>query len=102
MIRRPPRSTLFPYTTLFRSALGARVGFVVDLHQLTDGDGGVLLRGRERAVAEQLLDGAQIGAFAQEVRGEGVAQGVRVQVPVGVEEAGVLLDQVAHPASGDA
>src|SRR3712207_9580697 len=26
MIRRPPRSTLFPYTTLFRS-LGDRVGF---------------------------------------------------------------------------
>src|SRR5260370_27693809 len=24
MIRRPPRSTLFPYTTLFRSACGAR------------------------------------------------------------------------------
>src|SRR2546421_3704651 len=24
MIRRPPRSTLFPYTTLFRSALGKR------------------------------------------------------------------------------
>src|SRR3989442_10144144 len=25
MIRRPPRSTLFPYTTLFRSYLGAEV-----------------------------------------------------------------------------
>src|SRR3712207_6889480 len=25
MIRRPPRSTLFPYTTLFRSELGQRV-----------------------------------------------------------------------------
>src|SRR3712207_8692878 len=25
MIRRPPRSTLFPYTTLFRSKVGARV-----------------------------------------------------------------------------
>src|SRR5436305_5251166 len=25
MIRRPPRSTLFPYTTLFRSALPSRV-----------------------------------------------------------------------------
>src|SRR2546429_1117112 len=25
MIRRPPRSTLFPYTTLFRSSPGARV-----------------------------------------------------------------------------
>src|SRR2546430_13527806 len=29
MIRRPPRSTLFPYTTLFRSllAVGSRLGF---------------------------------------------------------------------------
>src|SRR3712207_7813447 len=26
MIRRPPRSTLFPYTTLFRSALGEQRG----------------------------------------------------------------------------
>src|SRR2546421_7500921 len=26
MIRRPPRSTLFPYTTLFRSIGGARCG----------------------------------------------------------------------------
>src|SRR3712207_8528150 len=26
MIRRPPRSTLFPYTTLFRSALGPHPG----------------------------------------------------------------------------
>src|SRR3712207_9160697 len=27
MIRRPPRSTLFPYTTLFRSTLNAAVHF---------------------------------------------------------------------------
>src|SRR3712207_8536598 len=26
MIRRPPRSTLFPYTTLFRSVLAQRIG----------------------------------------------------------------------------
>src|SRR3712207_7355281 len=26
MIRRPPRSTLFPYTTLFRSLIGAVIG----------------------------------------------------------------------------
>src|SRR2546430_10717049 len=26
MIRRPPRSTLFPYTTLFRSGRGSRLG----------------------------------------------------------------------------
>src|SRR5256885_13131208 len=29
MIRRPPRSTLFPYTTLFRSLLEADVNFKV-------------------------------------------------------------------------
>src|SRR3712207_9510984 len=27
MIRRPPRSTLFPYTTLFRSALAVELSF---------------------------------------------------------------------------
>src|SRR5256886_9524305 len=30
MIRRPPRSTLFPYTTLFRSATATQVVTVVD------------------------------------------------------------------------
>src|SRR5690349_22885239 len=28
MIRRPPRSTLFPYTTLFRSIVGKAFGFL--------------------------------------------------------------------------
>src|SRR3712207_7503657 len=32
MIRRPPRSTLFPYTTLFRSLL-AHAGEVVDVEE---------------------------------------------------------------------
>src|SRR3712207_8381611 len=31
MIRRPPRSTLFPYTTLFRSIPARRVDEVLDL-----------------------------------------------------------------------
>src|SRR3989442_8236189 len=30
MIRRPPRSTLFPYTTLFRSRIRARLGYRID------------------------------------------------------------------------
>src|SRR5258708_20421032 len=29
MIRRPPRSTLFPYTTLFRSAYDPELGLVI-------------------------------------------------------------------------
>src|SRR2546428_7299401 len=36
MIRRPPRSTLFPYTTLFRS--------VMNVHIMTSDDGGKTLR----------------------------------------------------------
>src|SRR5256885_13193000 len=31
MIRRPPRSTLFPYTTLFRSLVGAAIGVPVPI-----------------------------------------------------------------------
>src|SRR2546430_10099453 len=40
MIRRPPRSTLFPYTTLFRSETGADVTLVWQPagHELTQGD----------------------------------------------------------------
>src|SRR2546422_4757825 len=30
MIRRPPRSTLFPYTTLFRSSAGEKLGACPD------------------------------------------------------------------------
>src|SRR5947209_8924387 len=42
MIRRPPRSPLFPYTTLFRSLVRARRGSAVDrepnrLHDATAG-----------------------------------------------------------------
>src|SRR5687767_3078777 len=48
MIRRPPRSTLFPYTTLFRSGAGLRVfvqgggcsGFQYGL-MIEEGSGGV-------------------------------------------------------------
>src|SRR3712207_8143669 len=34
MIRRPPRSTLFPYTTLFRSKPRSAAEVVADLHAL--------------------------------------------------------------------
>src|SRR3712207_7536505 len=34
MIRRPPRSTLFPYTTLFRSRLAVVTGTPGELHAL--------------------------------------------------------------------
>src|SRR2546430_5129939 len=37
MIRRPPRSTLFPYTTLFRSRAAARVSAERDGHVAREG-----------------------------------------------------------------
>src|SRR5260221_2503730 len=40
MIRRPPRSTLFPYTTLFRSAQILEAAFAVQAHILIGGDAG--------------------------------------------------------------
>src|SRR2546425_6504578 len=49
MIRRPPRSTLFPYTTLFRSALLLR-GRDVEEGELV-GALGVVARGRLDRVA---------------------------------------------------
>src|SRR2546425_8181588 len=39
MIRRPPRSTLFPYTTLFRSARRPRPGRCAPVQPLGGGDG---------------------------------------------------------------
>src|SRR3989449_3857610 len=49
MIRRPPRSTLFPYTTLFRSHASRERG--------EDGPNFCAIRGRERFEArERLVD----------------------------------------------
>src|SRR3712207_8190322 len=61
MIRRPPRSTLFPYTTLFRSAAGhdveaaphERLG---ERARVRDDLGAVLLEGR----VERLLEGDRL------------------------------------------
>src|ERR1044071_10102378 len=49
MIRRPPRSTLFPYTTLFRSPAIARSGNTIPL-----GDGGDLPERRSEEHTSEL------------------------------------------------
>src|SRR5947209_10490292 len=65
MLRRPPRSTLFPYTTLFRSLDGDGIAvvfvFLVDLLGLLNGDLGSIhlgdhagdLLGHDKADADQ-------------------------------------------------
>src|SRR3989449_10253601 len=52
MIRRPPRSTLFPYTTLFRSVVGLEAERVETLDQQV-----VLGEARHRIVAHEAGDG---------------------------------------------
>src|SRR3712207_8407654 len=50
MIRRPPRSTLFPYTTLFRSGVGPlRAGLVARQPPGREVIPGSMTRGRQRA-----------------------------------------------------
>jgi hypothetical protein len=44
------------------------MGLVVDVEQLLRVDGRVALRGRERGVAEQLLDRAQVTAAGERMR----------------------------------
>src|SRR5256885_11451791 len=61
MIRRPPRSTLFPYTTLFRSW---GVNLVVEVHD--QGDGGVEMPARfdvQGDAAERLVSLAEQRLF---------------------------------------
>src|SRR3712207_7864816 len=59
MIRRPPRSTLFPYTTLFRSAVRTRPAGpeVLDKATLTNhnGEKRVLARARRPTVGSAAL-----------------------------------------------
>src|SRR5258708_18818553 len=52
MIRRPPRSTLFPYTTLFRSPLQRRIRFFAEIASL-DRKGAAFARNHRR-IAQQL------------------------------------------------
>src|SRR3712207_9311970 len=42
MIRRPPRSTLFPYTTLFRSLLHRRAAVLLEAESVDDDDAQVV------------------------------------------------------------
>ena len=58
------------------------MGGGVYLAQGFGGDQGVDLGGGYRGMAQQFLDHAHVGAAFQQVRGEGVPQRVRGNVPV--------------------
>src|SRR5262249_61143986 len=59
----------------------------------------VALGGGEGGVAQELLDAAQVGAHVEQVRGEAVAERVRMDVAAGAGDQGVLVE-VAGDAAG--
>src|SRR6266540_4831135 len=91
MIRRPPRSTLFPYTTLFRSAPAVvetgpgELGRILDVRGTAKPE---VPRGVE-AVA-RILEGPHDGRA--EARGERGRAGVLDQVPNPLEHRGERLE----------
>src|SRR6266545_6785130 len=90
MIRRPPRSTLFPYTTLFRSHLGGdepMAGFA---------NREVNVRAAERSL-ECVLDRFD---GAEEVLAFGVSYEAAVALEIGVVSAGVAAARVKVGAVG--
>src|SRR5256884_4140587 len=87
MIRRPPRSTLFPYTTLFRSHLRARVGTAARVEPAAGA--GAPLRSGQRVGARLLPDrsrelarGAEPGRVKPVVRRRALLVGVGLLVAV--------------------
>src|SRR2546425_9678180 len=91
MIRRPPRSTLFPYTTLFRSdharrqslaeQRGELLGHRVDEHQCGEGRQGEAERGD--VLAQQIAAEGAHGRCRHYIRNSKSLQGMRRPTLVG-------------------
>jgi hypothetical protein len=71
---------------------------VVDFAEAAAGEVGVDLGGGEAGVAEEFLDGAQVGAGLQQVGGEGVTQGVGADAVLGAGAQHVPMDDAADAA----
>src|SRR2546425_11031586 len=90
MIRRPPRSTLFPYTTLFRSPRGEGVARYGGGRGAGDAGRDPLHGGRRRAaavprrdargVAQPSVDRARLDLWGEDARGSLLALGARPEV----------------------
>src|SRR5258707_11234725 len=98
MIRRPPRSTLFPYTTLFRSLKADRVT-VIDQHAktLSGGDTGMAAEadGRKSEVEQRIAK--QVKSLVEGVVGAGKA---RVNVSAELELARVTTQKESFDPDG--
>src|SRR2546425_2545022 len=98
MIRRPPRSTLFPYTTLFRSEIV--VGAVVALHAVVIADIVAVIAGRFRHRHQPDAGGAQLVDVVELLdQAVQVADAVAVRVVERADEH-FVADRAAGPGWG--
>src|SRR5256885_4514360 len=82
MIRRPPRSTLFPYTTLFRSVVALRAQLGRSAERLGDPFGGALIVGGERhahmaVVQDRMVLAVGFVDLVERLRDEEAADAIR-------------------------
>ncbi len=73
-----------------------RVSGVVDLEQVLGRNMGVALRRRERGVAQELLDRAQIRAAVEQVRRARVTERMRMKIGSTGTERAVFVDEQLH------
>src|SRR3712207_8310354 len=92
MIRRPPRSTLFPYTTLFRSADGELRGARPRVRPGLRAQDRPGPQGRRRRLGGQRVRRVPVGDRPGQARPEGI-----VTEPTVLSEEGVVTE-VAGPA----
>ena len=74
------------------------MGAVVHRHQIRQRNLRVFLRGRQPRVAQQFLNGPQIGAIGQQMRRIRMTEAVRVERSIARDHPRVEFDDLPRPA----
>src|SRR5258708_39188676 len=90
MIRRPPRSTLFPYTTLFRSAKMLLDAQLLPGHSLTAREGQVLQLLMRRLTNKEISNALSISERTVKFHVSNILSKLQV-----VDRRGLLSDKLA-------
>src|SRR2546429_5587856 len=97
MIRRPPRSTLFPYTTLFRSLLQMHANERQDIKEVRAGDIAAVVGLKDVITGETICDVKKIITLERmEFPEPVISQAVEPKTKVDQEKMGMALGRLAQ------